>query len=353
MSADSPHPDETRSAGLYLLSLLLPLAATAFLVAPVHHCWVALVWALSLAAIAVADEMLPRVAGGLRSDAAPMVWLADVVALLQIANFALFVRRVSAWGISADAAIAVLLVGVGSAFSSMISAHELIHRRSWIVRWLGRVLLWTVLYDHFFTEHLRGHHRTVGTAQDVLTARRGETFVRYFARSWPGEIRSAWRIAVNRSASRSAIFALAANEVAHGVAGELALLTVIGLYGGPAAIALVVAQAMLAHVLVGAVNYFEHWGILRTGGKAGAADAWDSIAPLSHYALLGLSFHADHHIRASRPFDRLELHAESPKLPHGYFAMVALVLFRGTKLRRLLDAELSAALSSHRLAAPV
>src|SRR5262249_18830327 len=146
------------------------------------------------------------------------------------------------------------------------------------------------------------HHRTVGTAQDVLTARRDETFFRYLARSWPGEIRSAWRIAVRRSASGSRLRALAANEVVHGVAGELALLAVVVLYGGFVALASVIAQAMLAHLLVFAANFVEHWGIIRAGGKVGAADAWDSTAPLSHYALLGLSFHADHHVLASRPF---------------------------------------------------
>jgi alkane 1-monooxygenase len=248
------------------------------------------------------------------------------------------------WGVSLDAALAVIVVGVGGAFSSMITAHELIHRRGAISRWLGRALLWTVVYDHFFTDHLRGHHRTVGTAQDVLTARRDETFLRYLARSWPGEIRSAWRIEVGRTAGRPPLRGLAANEVARGVAAEASLLVALGLYGGLAAVALFVAQAALAHLLVAAVNFFEHWGIVREAGRVGGKHAWDSTAPLSHYALLGLSFHADHHVHAARTFDRLELREESPKLPRGYFAMVFLVLFRSSKARHLLGAELDASL---------
>lgn len=102
-----------------------------------------------------------------------------------------------------------------------------------------------------------------------------------------------------------------------------------------------VAQAALAHVLIATVIFIEHWGIIREGGKVGAMDAWDCTAPLSHNALLGLSFHADHHVRASRSFDRLELHDESPKLPRGYFTMVGLVLLRSEEARRLLGISTS------------
>lgn len=38
--------------------------------------------------------------------------------------------------------------------------------------------------------------------------------------------------------------------------------------------------------------------------------------------------------------DRLELHEVSPKLPHGYFTMIGLVILRGAHARRLLAAEL-------------
>jgi hypothetical protein len=142
-------------------------------------------------------------------------------------------------------------------------------------------------------------------------------------------------------AKRSRFRALVSSEVVRGIVAEVAIVVVIGLYGGPVIVALAVAQAALAHLLVAAVNFIEHWGILRTGGKAGATHAWDAAAPLSHYALLGLSFHADHHARGAQPFDRLVLREASPKLPYGYFALVAAVLLRNAHLRRLLGAELS------------
>ncbi len=119
------------------------------------------------------------------------------------------------------------------------------------------------------------------------------------------------------------------------------LLLAIGLVAGPPIAGLVILQAAIGQFIVAAVNFFEHWGIVRRAGKVTAAHAWDCTAPMSHYTLLGLSFHADHHVRSSRSFDRLELHDVSPKLPHGYFAMIGLVLLRGAHVRRLLAVELA------------
>jgi alkane 1-monooxygenase len=325
----------------YLLSLVLPLLTSGFFVAPVGRRWAAVGWLLSLGGMALGDEFLSPVRRPRAADGPSFARVADVVAALQIANFGLFVWRVAAWGVSVDTAIAVVMVGIGSAFSSMIAAHEIVHRTASVSRFVGRALLWTVLYDQFFVDHLRGHHRTVGTASDVLTARRDETFTRYLARSWPGELRSAWRIEIRRTSARSRIGALVTNDVVRGMVAEAALLALIVASVGPLAVPCVLAQAALAHLLVAAVNFFEHWGIVRGDRRVGAGDAWDSAAPLSHYALLGLSFHSDHHVRASRSFDRLELSDASPRLPHGYFTMAAMVIFRSARVRQILAIELS------------
>lgn len=325
-----------RSSLPYLLALVLPGLTTAFLVAPGGRLGVAGAWLAALLGIAIADEVLPRVSAPRAPDAPSLARLADLVALLQLVNFGLFVWRVSGWGVGLDAVVAVVLVGFGGAFSSMIAAHELLHRPRGVTRSIGRALLWTVLYDAFFIDHLRGHHRTVGTPEDALTARTDETFLAYLARAWPGELASAWRIERARGRTRTGLAALLRNDFVVGVAAEAAMLLAALALGGPIVAGLVVAQAALTHVLVAAVNFVEHWGIVRTRTKPGAADAWDADAPMSHYALLGLSFHADHHVRASRTFDRLELREGSPRLPRGYFTMAALVLFRSAQARRLL-----------------
>jgi alkane 1-monooxygenase len=76
---------------------------------------------------------------------------------------------------------------------------------------------------------------------------------------------------------------------------------------------------------------------------------WDCDAPLTHFVLLGLARHADHHLNASRPYYALELREGSPRLPHGYFRMVLGVLFRNAAVQRQLTDELARARASQTL----
>src|SRR5205823_2798825 len=71
---------------------------------------------------------------------------------------------------------------------------ELIHRPSKALQLLGRMLLATVFYEHFYVEHVRGHHLRIGTEQDPATARYGETYNEFWKRTVPGQFRSAFRL---------------------------------------------------------------------------------------------------------------------------------------------------------------
>ena len=86
------------------------------------------------------------------------------LAALQLVNIALLVRLFAAQDLlSFDFLVAHIVVGASSGYS-IITAHELIHRRNAFEQRLGRALLCSVLYEHFYTEHLRGHHLRVATA---------------------------------------------------------------------------------------------------------------------------------------------------------------------------------------------
>jgi hypothetical protein len=74
---------------------------------------------------------------------------------------------------------ATLLTGLNSGISGIVVAHELIHRRAraWRAAGIGNLLL--VNYAHFYIEHIKGHHRLVGTRGDASTARPGESIYHY------------------------------------------------------------------------------------------------------------------------------------------------------------------------------
>lgn len=83
-------------------------------------------------------------------------------------------------------------LGVLSGTIGIVYSHELLHQKNNLERWLGDLLLATVLYSHFRTEHLLVHHRHVATPRDAVTARYNEGFHRFFWRVLRECPQSAW-----------------------------------------------------------------------------------------------------------------------------------------------------------------
>jgi alkane 1-monooxygenase len=256
----------------------------------------------------------------------PFTALAVTLALVQLATLALLVRLVARHGWSWDLVVIAWFVGNNSGWGTLVVAHELIHRRQRPLRWLGRALLCTVLYDHFFVEHLRGHHVRVATADDPATARFGETYHAFVRRTVPAQLRSAWR--------------LGRRDVVVGLIAEAALLATVAAVAGWPGLVVLLLQAYCAITVLETVNYFEHWGLRRQGARPGPRDAWDTESSLTLYSLIGLSRHADHHQHASRPFEALRAVDESPKLPGGYYAMVTMAQLRNRTFRERMTEEL-------------
>jgi alkane 1-monooxygenase len=209
--------------------------------------------------------------------------------------------------------------------------------------WLGRLLMASVLYEHFSTEHVRGHHARVGTAEDPATARFGESYQAFFRRTVPAQFRSAWRLETHRMGDvdmplfdRRQLH----NRVLHGVVFEWSAAFAIWALLGVGAFAFHLLQSLSAVRLLEAVNYFEHWGLVRRGKKPSPVDSWDTDSRFTLYTLVGLSRHADHHAYATRPYQQLRHWEESPKLPSGYFGTVDMVLLRNRKFREQMAAEL-------------
>jgi alkane 1-monooxygenase len=273
----------------------------------------------------------------------PFDLLLVLLSAIQITNVVLTVSVAHRGQGGIDALVTILLVGVSSGYSAIVVAHELVHRKSRGLFLLGRLLLVTVLYDHFTTEHVRGHHARVGTPEDPATARFGEPYEAFFRRTVPAQFRSAWRIECARLGDEDMRWydlRLLRSAVVHGVVVEIALAVLTVYAFGPSALLVLVGQAYIAVRLLEAVNYFEHYGLRRVGKKVRPIDSWDSDSWFTLFALVGLSRHADHHAYASRPFHSLRPWDESPKLPNGYIVTALMAIFANRKLRRLLATEL-------------
>ncbi|MGL4599373.1 MAG: fatty acid desaturase, partial [Bacteroidia bacterium] len=83
--------------------------------------------------------------------------------------------------------LAAASTGLHAGVNGITVAHELIHRKNLSERLLGQWNLFLVNYTHFYVEHIKGHHRLVGTAADPATAHYGESLYAYFLRTVPGQ----------------------------------------------------------------------------------------------------------------------------------------------------------------------
>jgi alkane 1-monooxygenase len=215
-----------------------------------------------------------------------------------------------------DAVLFTLSVGLATGGAGITIAHELGHKRPALDRLLSRALLVSVSYGHFTVEHNRGHHVRVATPEDPASARFGESYWAFLPRTLAGSLRHAWE--------------LDRREVLGSWAATLALAAALGAAFGPLAVAFFFGQSAMAVVLLEAVNYIEHYGLVRRKLADGryerpaAHHAWDAYERLSNSFLVNLQRHADHHLNPMRPYAALQPQRESPRLPMGYPGMVPL-----------------------------
>lgn len=227
---------------------------------------------------------------------------------------------------------AVIAAGLMFGGIGITVAHELIHRRSAFEQFLGKLLLFATNYLHFYIEHIRGHHKTVGTEEDPVSATIGESFYRIWFRAVFGSYVNAWRLErVRLLKSGSRIVSLHNQMVRFTIATVLLNVAIITLFGWLTFLAFILAST-LGFSLLEMVNYIEHYGLTRqrrtdgTYEKVDVHHSWSSNNSLSRWFLFELTRHSDHHLNASKKYQILRHIEPSPQHPTGYPGMIFLAL---------------------------
>jgi alkane 1-monooxygenase len=342
-----------RRVGEHLLCFFLPLTNLAFLACGPQSGYLSLLWTAPVWLCIVADAFSPTEVKREPIPAEPWPFQLSLYLLfvLQLLNILLMLRLAA--GLSwdnpqhiADAVAAVIamriMTGTTSCCSGIAVAHELIHGSRRHQRWMGRVLLWTVLYDHFAVEHIRGHHRLASTSGDCATARFGESFASFWRRGPLSQYRNAWKLENQRLARMPAGLRWLRHRVLWGQMGQALLLLSILCLFGPVALLMFAYQAVAAVRLLETVNYIQHWGLTRSEGHFGARDAWSTDSWFTLHSFVGLARHADHHQSAATPYHRLRDNEGSPSMPCGYFGMAMLVRCFDSRYRAYATEELRA-----------
>jgi alkane 1-monooxygenase len=253
----------------------------------------------------------------------PIQWALLLFFLVQVGNTEL--TWVVKLGLTTAFGMACGVLGINA-------AHELGHRPTGHEQFMAKALLLSTLYMHFFIEHNRGHHKHVSTDEDPASSRRGEWLYAFFLRSITGSWLSAWKLEHQRLRKKGLPVVSLHNGMLRFQLVQLALLAAIAALFGTGVMAWFIGAAFIGILLLETVNYIEHYGLRRrrkgdTYERTLPIHSWNSDHPLGRMILLELTRHSDHHYMASRRYQVLRHFDDSPQLPAGYPAMMALAFF--------------------------
>jgi alkane 1-monooxygenase len=223
---------------------------------------------------------------------------------------------------------ATIMVGIFYAIGAFVVAHELIHwRENPAALIAGRFLLGFTFFTSFSISHLHCHHRLVGTWEDPTTARRNETFAAFFLRSIVGYYAAGYRHEAKRLRRRGHSWLSWRNVALRGELWCVAIVAAVAFIGGPPAVVAFLAAAFIGRVIVEAINYVQHFGLVRVeGATIEARHSWDCHRAISGAVLYNLTRHADHHRANRRAWETAAVAGESPILPYGYKTMALIAL---------------------------
>ena len=234
-------------------------------------------------------------------------------------------------------ALSFVVVAFGMGFSvggmSLVVGHELTHSPKKFERALAELLLTSVSYTHFCVEHVFGHHRTIATPEDPVTARRDEGIYAYLLRGIPGQIASAWRLEAKRMHRKGRGTLHPKNRMVRYCVEILAAYLLVYALFGWLGVGFFALQSWFAITTLETVNYLEHYGLRRAVDPATGRyervqpqHSWNTASRATNWSLFNLGRHSDHHYQARRAFHALRNYDDVPTLPYGYTTMYLLAL---------------------------
>jgi alkane 1-monooxygenase len=241
-------------------------------------------------------------------DLCTVVWFLEYMSQAQLSPFAFL----------------AVLYTVGNFSTGGINvAHECMHKQDFWSRSAAYLELGKCLYTHFAIEHVRGHHIQVATPLDPATAKFGQSLYAFLPQSVVGGWKHAWLLEKERlNRQRRSEWSMD-NVFIKGKILEAAIVLGIlcryGLFG----LFVFVIQSVVGVGLLEAVNYIEHYGLVRR--KEG--EDYESVAPqhswnapfvVTNWLFFKLQRHSDHHAQGSKPYQLLQSWKEVPTLPGSY-----------------------------------
>ena len=264
--------------------------------------------------------------------------LSVTLALLHFGLLGLAVATV-AQGNGFQSVIAFFAFGLFFGQVSNSNAHELIHRPTRQLHWLGAWVFISHLFGHHTSAHRLVHHRYVATDADPNSAPMGRSFYAFLIKAWRG---SFWGGLAEENQCGAGVNPYLTYIV--GAAVFVAISWWIAGFSGVLAYGLLAVYASTQILLS---DYVQHYGLRRRvldGGKPEPVTdqhTWDSPHRFSGLLMLNAPRHSDHHAHPSRPYPALTLPNGGPVLPYSLPVMGFIAWFPGA-WRRLMDPRVGA-----------
>jgi len=226
----------------------------------------------------------------------------------------------------------VLMMGVLLAFLGINVGHDLGHKtKNPIKQICAQILLTTSIQNHFLPYHNGGHHKDVGTPNDLTSAKKGDNYYFFAVKSQIGGYFKTWKLEDKRIKA-SGKNPLMNPMIIYTLLPIIFLICIYYFFG------LFVTTCYFVAAVVGisqleAQNYFAHYGLRRKLTSDGryetvkAQHSWNSDHVLGRALLFELTRHSDHHYMGAKPYQVLDSREESPMLPFGYPVMLLLSYF--------------------------
>lgn len=285
--------------------------------------------------VALGDELTPRTRLLSGRDVTEGTGLCIALAALHFLLLALTIGAIAGrLGAPLGTGQKLALFGAAGLFFGQVSnsnAHELIHRPERGLRALGGWVYISLLFGHHRSAHLLVHHVRVATPDDPASARKGESFYRYYPRAWIGGFRQGARAETARL-KRADLPGWRHPYLLY-LAGAAALLGISLALAGPLGLIAHLGLAGFAQTQLLMSDYVQHYGLTRATAEDGrpepvtARHSWNSPHRVSSALMLNAPRHSDHHIRPGRHYPGLGLEADMPMLPRSLPVMSCVALY--------------------------
>ncbi|WP_299181844.1 alkane 1-monooxygenase [uncultured Aquimarina sp.] len=225
----------------------------------------------------------------------------------------------------------IISTGIVLGANGINVGHELGHRFT-NERFIAKALLLPSLYMHFYIEHNFGHHQKAATTEDPATAKYNQPVYLFWITSVIGQYISAWKIQIKLLSKNNVSFFSFTNDMFWYLIITTLYLGSIYIFFDLYGFYIAISSGAIGFLLLETINYIEHYGLKRNKNSSGRYErvreihSWNSNHLLGRILLFELTRHSDHHYRASKKYQILDHHDNSPQLPFGYPTSMVIAL---------------------------